>query len=554
MPTCSTYRKVVVALCICVILGSMVIGVRTAWNAGPIWDDPTEIVMMNVLISIGTQPNLSYAAAKERMDRLSLGSGYYGVVAQYMAHGLSAIANDKRWSQPERYNVENIRWRHLVSICLTFLAAVALFFTVTTVSANPTLGLMMVAVLLSTPVYLGLSSIDGKDVPIAVGLTLLSCGAALLLWRLGFLEKPGAPLPRLSIAPGAANAVAATLVFLGTLLAFGTRTGAIALIAFESAVVCALFGLALQRGVARVASAASILWLSVFAGVVLAIAINPLARKAPVEWLMEGVFYAARAPKPSLTLYGQMVKSEALPWWYVPGWIIAEYPAAFLALLLIGGVGTILALSQKPKANAVTPWVPFFVQGFIIPVCIILSGAAIYDRLRHVLFIVPPLCMLAGFGLYLCVDAAKSTTGWTAKALAVLGPAFLVTIFASTVIWYPYQYAYLSELARTFRQFAFDAEPLGLSINEAVRRMRELGIPHFLAGPAPVAAAYDEGKSGVTVSVARRQGPDRALVSGSGTYYIHTRPSWGGAGLPSYCRTLFKIERQGVILGVGGVC
>ena len=188
----------------------------------------------------------------------------------------------------------------------------------------------------------------------------------------------------------------------------------------------------------------------------------------------------------------------------------------------------------------------------MIPMCIVVFGATLYDHLRHLLFMVPP-CMLAGFGLYLCVYATTSKT-IASKALSVLGPGLLL-MTPNALIWYPYQYAYLSELARTFPQFAFDDEPLGLSINEAVLRMRSLGIPSFRAGPAPVFTAYDEQKWGIAVDyVSSEYAPHREPVKGGGAYYLHWRPSWNAAGLPDFCKALFTIERQGVILGVGGKC
>jgi hypothetical protein len=158
--------------------------------------------------------------------------------------------------------------------------------------------------------------------------------------------------------------------------------------------------------------------------------------------------------------------------------------------------------------------------------------------------------MLAAFGLYLCVDGVRHNRRWTAKALAILGPALLLANFSTTLIWYPYQYVYLSEIARSFPQFSFDSETLGLSITEGIRRMREHGITRVRAGPAPIYAAYEAKQLGVAVEWLRRG----QLVPGGGAYYVHTRPSWGAAGLPAYCRTLFRIERQGVILGVGGEC
>jgi hypothetical protein len=549
------YRKAVVAVCVLVSIVAASLGLRTALTAGPIWDDPTTINMMTILVAMGTQPNQSYEAGTALLEEAAeSGAGYYGVATQFMAHGLETIANGESWYKIT-YSVEAIRWRHLICFLLTMCCTGALFLTVAVVSGNWILGTMMPAVLLSTPVFLGLSVIDEKDAPIAAGLTLLSCGASLLLWRV--CEDEGGPRPsKLLVRRWVANALAAAMVFLGTFVAFGTRVGAAALIAVECVIVCFLLLLTRPRGLARVASAVSLLLLAVCAGALLAVIINPLGRKAPIQWIMGGILYAAGIPaKQPLKVYGQTINSGALPWWYVPGWILAEYSAAFLALCFVGCFGAILLWWRKSKIKVMYPWVPFVVQGFMFPLGIIMSGAVLHDRLRHLLFMVPPLCMLAALGLYLCVDGVRVTRHWTTKTLAALGPAFLLINFATTLIWYPYQYAYLSETARLFPQFAFDSEPLGLSIHEAVERMRQHGVTKFRAGPAPTFVSYDPKQWGIAVDyVSLGYAPHRRPVRGGGAYYLHSRPSWDAAGLPSFCRTLFRIERQGVILGVGGEC
>ena len=550
---CNIYRKVIVALCIVVSIVCAGVGLATAIKAGPIWDDPTTISMMSALVGIGTHPEQSYEAGKSWIEGTGgVGAGFYGAVTQFLAHWLETVVTGESWLTVT-YSVSAIMWRHVVCFVFTLFSILALLQTVATISRSWTFGTMVTAVLLSTPVFLGISMIDEKDAPIAAGMTLLSCGTALLLWRL-FRNDDASGRPKLLERPAAANALAAVMVFLGTTIAFGTRAGAAALIGVECAIVGFLFLLALPKGIARVASAIGVLIFSVGAGVLLAIAVNPLARKAPIQWMMEGIVYSVHPATQPLTLYGQTINSGALPWWYIPAWILAEYSATFLALVVLGGVAVSLLWRRGVSIETAYPWVPFIVQGLVLPVCIVASGAILHDRLRHLVFIVPPLSLLAGFGLYFCVEGIATTRRRAALVLAVLGPAFLLVNFANTLVWYPYQYAYLSEITRLFPQYAFDNEPLGLSVTESVARMRQLGISRFYAGPAPIHAAYEAQKSDVTVVHLHPGTPNSRPVQGGGAYYIHTRPSWGYAGLPAFCRTLFKIERQGFILGVGGVC
>ena len=64
-----------------------------------------------------------------------------------------------------------------------------------------------------------------------------------------------------------------------------------------------------------------------------------------------------------------------------------------------------------------SPWLPFFIQGLVLPLIVVLAGASLYDRLRHLFFMAPPLCLLAGFGLYFSLtvsemDEGRRRLGW----------------------------------------------------------------------------------------------------------------------------------------------
>jgi hypothetical protein len=163
-------------------------------------------------------------------------------------------------------------------------------------------------------------------------------------------------------------------------------------------------------------------------------------------------------------------------------------------------------------------------------------------------FIVPPLCLLAGFGLEFLVRGLMTGSSLRQKSLGLVGVASLIANFVVTLIWQPYQYAYLNELARLFPQYSFDTDYWGLTVSESVARMKALGVNEFRAGPAPVFVSYSlEGPP----MVKPYQG---AGSLDRGFYYVHSRPSFSAKGLPASCRTLFKVERQNVILGVGGEC
>ena len=95
-------------------------------------------------------------------------AGYYGAVTQFAAHALETIASGESWLKTS-YSAKAVAWRHLVCFIMTMCAAGALFLTATIISGDRRIGIFMVAALLSTPVFIGMSVINEKDAPIAAG-------------------------------------------------------------------------------------------------------------------------------------------------------------------------------------------------------------------------------------------------------------------------------------------------------------------------------------------------------------------------------------------------
>ncbi len=521
-------RPIFLTLCVLVALAGAALGVASALKSGPAWDDALEISVMNREIGVGAIPGLTYDEAKANYGNTHRGHVFYGVGVQYAAHAITSWLNGTPWTSAEPPTVENIAVRHLLTMLIALVGAAILAVTAALVSGRAEFGFAVAAVLMSTPVFVGQSAINVKDVPVGIGVTIFACGGALLL-----LETR---------RPRTLMVLATLLIFVGAFLAVGTRAGAIALIGFEAAILGAVW-MARSR-----IKQAMVMATGLAAGILAAALTNPFGRKAPIQWLWESVAYSPSLSNPiPTTLYGVKVQSTALPWWYAPGWMVVEYPLPFLVLAVIGAAAAINRLRTGRLERALA-WLPFVVQGLILPLIIVIAGATLYDRLRHLFFVVPPLCLLAGFGLYICFSSLEGRSGFREKALALLGAGCLVANFAATALWHPYQYAYLNAFGRQFPEYTFDTDYWGLTIAEAIERMKKLGAKEVHVGPAPIFISYfDEPEISVLAN------PSHIPVD-QGFYYVHSRPSWRATVLPSKCRTLFEIKRQGMILGMGGEC
>ena len=288
------YRKAFAALCILVILVSMALGFGTSLRAGPAWDDPTELQVFNGFLELASQPELSYEAGKDKIDRLSPGSGFYGVLPQYVAHVWDVVVDGGPWSKLVDTNVQVIARRHAVSLLFVICAAIGIFVTFAVVARDLLPAFAGVAVLLSTPVFLGLSSIDPKDGPVAAGVTLFSCGCALLLWQV----RPSAGDIPQSVKNWRVNTIAGLAIFFGTAITIGTRAGTAALLAVEGTLVCmaiAIETLVNSRAKTMILPL-GILLLTACGGAILTIICNPLAPRAPIQWVIDSIAFAAHFP------------------------------------------------------------------------------------------------------------------------------------------------------------------------------------------------------------------------------------------------------------------
>jgi len=137
----------------------------------------------------------------------------------------------------------------------------------------------------------------------------------------------------------------------------------------------------------------------------------------------------------TLTL-GTDVRSSNVPWWYIPTWLVVTLPE----LILVGlGAAIVGAFVQRTKPSLALQCVLLSVGlplGYVI-----LMKAPIYDGLRHVLFTIPPLFLLATHGLYMAHQRLKFR--WLAPGLVAVG---LLASSTQLIQLHPYQALYFNQL------------------------------------------------------------------------------------------------------------
>lgn len=282
--------------------------------------------------------------------------------------------------------------------------------------AGPGTGLLAMALLSLSPRYFGDAMNNPKDLPLAALLTAalyyllrLEPRHPYLGWRLA--------VPLVLSIGLAVNVRAGALVFLGYL--------AIALLGLT---------LATRAFSMRQLGATLARWAGVAVAVLLLGTLFwPWAQVRPLTRPLQGMARLSQFRWDFPVLFaGQDVPASALPWNYIPQWLLLTTPpvvivGAALALLVLlrlrvpepaAGAGA----GQPPRPDAWRVLGLWFAAVF--PAAYIaVSGATVYDGVRHVLFTYPPLVALAACGWRLLLDSPRNRLRMLAAAALALGLA-----------------------------------------------------------------------------------------------------------------------------------
>lgn len=280
--------------------------------------------------------------------------------------------------------------------------------------AGPGTGLLAMVLLAASPRYFADSMNNPKDLPLGALLTVALYYLMRLEPRYPYLGwRLAVPLV-LSMAL-AVNVRAGALVFLGYL--------AIAL----AGLTLATRELSMRRLAATFAR-----WAGIAVAVLLLGTIFwPWAQVRPLTRPFQAIARLSQFGWDFTVLFaGRDVPARALPWNYVPQWLLLTTPpvvlvgAALTLLVLLrlrapdAAAGSVAGRPPRPDAWRVLGlWFAAVFPATYIAV----SGATIYDGIRHLLFTYPPLVALAACGWRLLLDSPRQKLRILAAAALALG-------------------------------------------------------------------------------------------------------------------------------------
>lgn len=303
-------------------------------------------------------------------------------------------------------------------------------------------GLLSLVMLVITPMYYGHMFNNPKDVPFATG----------IIWSIYYMGRclrhnPQVPRP---------------LIWkLGAILGLtlGVRIGGVMLLAFWWVVMGVDVLCAYRRENLEAAWKLSknhflkcALPVAVITYVVMLIC-WPWAQQNPIMNPLRALGEFSNFPQDvEVLLDGTTYRSTQLPWYYVPLYFGVQLPEFLLALLAVSLVviPRIMRAMDKPKRQLLGLMV---LMGGFPTTYAMLRHPALYDAVRHFLFVVPLACVVSALLFhYLC--------GWTtgqfhqrwSRVAVQCGLGLIVLIAASTQIYFmvrlhPYEYMYANRFA-----------------------------------------------------------------------------------------------------------
>jgi hypothetical protein len=254
---------------------------------------------------------------------------------------------------------------------------------------GPRAGFVAALLLLLIPNYHGQMFNNPKDIPFAVG----------CIWATYYLVRLVPWLPR----PPAGMIIKLGLA-IG--LAMAVRVGGLLLLCYLGLLLC-LFALwqavAARRFSVLIGVGPTSLW-RVFAPVALIayplmLVFWPWAQSDPIRRPLQALAVFSKEIFWAKVLFdGQLIPANQLPWDYLPVSIGIVLPELVLALLLAAPILAFVALARR-NAWRYERVLPLFMVGFTIVfpvVYAIAAKAVLFNGMRHFLFVLPPIAVVAG--------------------------------------------------------------------------------------------------------------------------------------------------------------
>jgi dolichyl-phosphate-mannose-protein mannosyltransferase len=326
-------------------------------------------------------------------------------------------------------------------------------------------GVLALVLLATCPLYYGHMFINAKDSPFAVAMVVM------LLGLVRVLEEYPTPSASSVAIFGVGVGLSIGTRVLGDLAPFYALAGLLFIAAAESH----------QAGATKpVRRRAFGFILALLPGLVLAYAVMalvwPWSVVSPLNPLRAVGYFSHFFEKPWKEMFaGVPVAVPDMPRTYVPQLFGLTMPVVLLLLGIAGIAGALVALAQRHIAVERRAGILVVVLAATVPVIIaLLTRPAMYNGIRHFVFLAPPFAVLGGAaGAWIVTRAAIASPGAAAIAGAIIVAGLTLPV-VDMVRLHPYEYTHFNKIAGGVRA-ADDRYMLdywGLAFKQAAEELR----------------------------------------------------------------------------------
>ena len=330
---------------------------------------------------------------------------------------------------------------------------------------GPLAGLATLLLLALCPTFYGHIFMNPKDAPFAVAMVVLMMGLVRLA------EEYPAPSPRTILILGFGAGLSIGCRILGGLALVYALVGFMPLLLDE-------FRTQGPREAAhRFAHVVYVLLPGLVFGYLVMGLIWPWSIMEPGHPFEALTYFSHFFEKPWKEMFdGALVSVPDMPWSYLPTLFALQLPEVLLALLIAGVVGALMSMSRTDVSARRKTILLMLTLAATLPLVIaMVKRPALYNGIRHFIFVIPPMTVLAGLAFANGMNwLGERLRSWQPVAVAVFAFGLLLPL-GEMIRLHPYQYTHFNHIAGTVRAADnyFMLDYWGLALKQASDELRE---------------------------------------------------------------------------------
>jgi hypothetical protein len=330
---------------------------------------------------------------------------------------------------------------------------------------GPLAGLAALLLLALCPTYYGHMFMNPKDAPFAVAMVILMLGLVRLA------EEYPLPSPRTILIVGLGAGLSVGSRVLGGLALVYALVGFVPLFQEEVHTHGA------REAAHRVVHVVYVLLPGLVLGYLVMGLIWPWSIMELDNPFHALTYFSHFFEKPWKEMFdGALVSVPDMPWSYLPTLFALQLPEVLLGLSIAAVVGTFMSLSRKDVSARRKSILLMLAVAATLPLVIaMVKRPALYNGIRHFIFVIPPMTVLAGTAFAWGMNWLKENRrSWQPAAVAVFSFGLLLPL-AEMIRLHPYQYTHFNHIAGTVRgaDDLFMLDYWGLALKQASDGLRD---------------------------------------------------------------------------------